>query len=55
MNRTKRFLIALLLGLLLAVQMGPAAAGLPMRCGGNGCRSAPVAVRLPGSSLSILP
>jgi hypothetical protein len=32
MNRTKRLLIALLLGLLLATQIAPAGAALPMRC-----------------------
>jgi hypothetical protein len=33
MNRTRRFLIALVLGLLLATQIAPAGAAIPMRCG----------------------
>lgn len=37
MNRSKRLLIALLLGLILATQIGPVGAGLPIRCG-SGCR-----------------
>ncbi|MBL8156542.1 MAG: hypothetical protein JNM70_20350 [Anaerolineae bacterium] len=36
MNRIRRFIVALLLGLLLATQIGPAAAGIPIRCG-EGC------------------
>ncbi len=36
MNRSKRLLIALLLGLLLATQIGPVGAALPIRCG-PGC------------------
>lgn len=35
MNRTKRLVIALLLGLLLATQIAPAGAAIPMRCGMN--------------------
>ncbi|MBL8154014.1 MAG: hypothetical protein JNM70_07510 [Anaerolineae bacterium] len=35
MNRTRRFLIALVLGLLLATQIAPAGAAIPMRCGSN--------------------
>lgn len=39
MNRTKRLVIALLLGLLLATQIAPAGAAIPMRCG-EGCYAA---------------
>lgn len=39
MNRVKRFVVALLLGILLVSQVGPAAAGLPIRCG-EGCSTA---------------
>lgn len=39
MNRTRRFLIALVLGLLLATQVAPAGAAIPMRCGSD-CASA---------------
>lgn len=47
MKRTKRVLIALLLGLLLATQIAPVGAALPMRCG-EGCYTNSSVVALGG-------
>jgi hypothetical protein len=44
MNRVKRIVVALLVGVLLASQVGPAAAGLPIRCG-EGCVTTSEALR----------